>query len=95
MRQVLNQFSLMLSVVFLVSCASAIPPARIGDYVSSERQVGDDAVHENRSATTAGRACRGVGYGRARCGSESCRKRRWFALEKACNGTLAVRFLLR
>src|SRR5580765_8357212 len=24
-----------------------------------------------------------------------CRKRRWFALGKACNGTLAVRFLLR
>ena len=37
----LNQFGLMLSVVFLVSCASAIPPARIGDYVSSERQAGD------------------------------------------------------
>ena len=33
----------MLSTVFLVSCASAIPPARIGDYVSSEHQVGDDA----------------------------------------------------
>jgi len=41
MRRVLNQFGLMLSVVFLVSCASAIPPARIGDYVSSERQAGD------------------------------------------------------
>ena len=40
----LNQFGLMLSVVFLVSCASAIPHARIGDYVSSERQAGDDAV---------------------------------------------------
>jgi len=43
MRRVLNQFGLMLGVVFLVSCASAIPPARIGDYVSSERQAGDDA----------------------------------------------------
>jgi hypothetical protein len=41
MRHLLNQISLMLSTVFLVSCASAIPPARIGDYVSSERQAGD------------------------------------------------------
>ncbi|HSL05454.1 MAG TPA: hypothetical protein VK901_18150 [Nitrospiraceae bacterium] len=43
MRQVLNQVSLMLSAVFLVSCASAIPPARIGDYVSSEHQAGGEA----------------------------------------------------
>jgi len=43
MRHQLNQVSLMLSTVFLVSCASAIPPARIGDYVSSERQVGENA----------------------------------------------------
>lgn len=41
MRWVLNQFGLMLGVVFLVSCASAIPPARIGDYVSTERQASD------------------------------------------------------
>ena len=33
----------MLSAVFLVSCASAIPPARIGDYVSSEHQAGENA----------------------------------------------------
>jgi hypothetical protein len=43
MRHRLNQFSLMLSAVFVVSCASAIPPARIGEYVSSWRQVGGDA----------------------------------------------------
>jgi len=43
MRHLLNQVSLMLSTVFLVSCASAIPPARIGDYVSSEHQADDDA----------------------------------------------------
>jgi len=43
MRHLLNQLSLMLSTVFLVSCASAIPPARIGDYVSSEHQVGENA----------------------------------------------------
>ena len=43
MRHLLNQLSLMLSVAFLVSCASTIPPARIGDYVSSEHRAGDDA----------------------------------------------------
>ena len=43
MRHLLNQSSLMLSVAFLVSCASTIPPARIGDYVSSEHRAGDDA----------------------------------------------------
>ena len=43
MRHLLKQVSLMLSAVFLVSCASAIPPARIGDDVSSEHQAGDDA----------------------------------------------------
>jgi hypothetical protein len=43
MRQVLNQFILILNVAFLASCASAVPPARIGDYVSSVRQVGGNA----------------------------------------------------
>ena len=43
MRHLLNQLSLMLSAVLLVSCASAVPPARIGDYVSSEHQAGGDA----------------------------------------------------
>jgi hypothetical protein len=43
MRHLLNHVNLMLSTVFLVSCSSVIPPARIGDYVSSEHQVGDDA----------------------------------------------------
>jgi hypothetical protein len=43
MHHLLNHINLMLSTVFLVSCASVIPPARIGDYVSSEHQVGDDA----------------------------------------------------
>ena len=43
MRRVLNQFSLMFSVVFLVSCASVVPPARIGDYLSSGRQGDSDA----------------------------------------------------
>ena len=43
MRYLPNPISLMLSTVFLVSCASAIPPARIGDYISSEHQAGDGA----------------------------------------------------
>ena len=43
MRHLLKQVSLMLSAVFVVSCASTIPSARIGDYVSSERQAGDEA----------------------------------------------------
>jgi hypothetical protein len=44
MRHVLKQVSLMLSAVFVVSCSSAIPPARMGDYVSSEHQAGDEAL---------------------------------------------------
>ena len=43
MRHLLNQFSLMLSAVLLVSCVSTIPPTRIGEYVSSAYQAGDDA----------------------------------------------------
>lgn len=43
MRQLLNQVSLLLSMVFLLSCAAAIPPARMGDYVSSEHKTFDDA----------------------------------------------------
>ena len=43
MRHLPNQLSRMLSAVFLVSCASAIPPVRICDYISSEHQAGDDA----------------------------------------------------
>jgi len=39
MRRMLKQFSLMFSTIFLVSCASVIPPARIGDYLSSGRQA--------------------------------------------------------
>jgi hypothetical protein len=43
MCHLLKQVSLMLSAVFVVSCASTIPSARIGDYVSSERQADDEA----------------------------------------------------
>lgn len=44
MRHLLKHISLVLSAVCVVSCASAIPPARIGDYVSSERKAGDEAL---------------------------------------------------
>ncbi|OGW48281.1 MAG: hypothetical protein A2V62_08245 [Nitrospirae bacterium RBG_19FT_COMBO_58_9] len=43
MRDLLKQVSLIVSAVFVVSCASAVPPTRIGDYLPSERQVGDEA----------------------------------------------------
>jgi hypothetical protein len=55
MRHLFNQFSLMLSAVFLVSCASVLSPARIGDYVSSEHQVGgDDFTRINQRPLRAG-----------------------------------------
>ena len=38
-----HQFNLVLIAIFMASCASAVPPARIGEYVSSWRQVGRDA----------------------------------------------------
>ena len=44
MRYLLNQVSLMLSAVFLVSCGSATPPPRIGDYVSSEHLASENAI---------------------------------------------------
>jgi len=43
MRHWRDQLGFMLSVIFVVSCASAIPPARIGEYVSFGRQIGNDA----------------------------------------------------
>ena len=44
MCYLLNQISLILGAAFLVSCASAIPPPRIGDYVSSEHLAGENAI---------------------------------------------------
>lgn len=44
MRRGLDQFSLILSGVLLVSCANAVPPTRIGDYVASKYQVDSDAL---------------------------------------------------
>jgi len=43
MRRMVRQLSLMLNMALLVSCASAVPPARIGDYLSSGRQASGDA----------------------------------------------------
>ena len=54
MRYLLNRFLPMLSAIFLVSCASAIPPARIGDYVSSEHQAGDAFIRINERPLQAG-----------------------------------------
>ena len=38
-----NSFGLFGAVVFLTACASAVPPSRLGDYVSSERRVCEEA----------------------------------------------------
>jgi hypothetical protein len=54
MRRVLNQFGLMLSLVLLVSCASALPPARIGDYISLGHQAGDAATRIDEGTLQAG-----------------------------------------
>jgi len=43
MRHLLTWLSLVLSAVFLASCVSAIPPARIGDYISLKHRPGDGA----------------------------------------------------
>jgi hypothetical protein len=43
MRRVLTQVSLLLSMALSVSCASAIPLARMGDYVSSGHPHGNEA----------------------------------------------------
>lgn len=44
MRQPFNLLSIALSSVLVVSCATTVPPARIGDYVSPERNAGDEAL---------------------------------------------------
>ena len=36
--------SALLGTVLLTACASAVPPTRIGDYVSAERRAGDEAL---------------------------------------------------
>jgi hypothetical protein len=43
MGRMVRQLSLILSMALLVSCATAVPPARIGDYLSSGRQASGDA----------------------------------------------------
>lgn len=44
MRHLFYPLSLMLSAVFLVSCAFALPSAGIGNYVPSAHEAGDDAL---------------------------------------------------
>lgn len=44
MRSAFKEVSLMLSAVLMVSCASAIPPARMSEYVSSAYQGGGETL---------------------------------------------------
>ncbi len=46
MRQLLKLLNLVLCTAFVTACASAsaVPPTRIGDYISAEHQGGDDAL---------------------------------------------------
>lgn len=43
MCRILKVTSLLLGAVMLAACASAVPPTRIGDYVSSGHKAGDEA----------------------------------------------------
>jgi len=44
MRRIFKVSSLFLGSVVLTACASAVPPTRIGDYVSSDHNAGDEAL---------------------------------------------------
>ena len=44
MHEMLKATSLLFGAAVLVACASAVPPNRIGSYLSSEHLVGDDAL---------------------------------------------------
>jgi hypothetical protein len=95
MRQLPNQFSLLLSMVFLVSCASAIPPARIGEYVSLEHKTFDDAFSRiNQRPLPTGLVvwCR-IRQSQVRL--RICRTRHLFALGIGYNRGSIVRFLWR
>jgi hypothetical protein len=43
MHGIVKLTSLLLGTALLTACASAVPPARIGDYVSSEHRAGEEA----------------------------------------------------
>ncbi len=84
----------MLSAVFLDSCAFALPPARIGNYVSSAHQAGDDAfTRSNQQPLQTGLVI--VSDTAELVQLRIFRKRLLLASEKAYSGTWAVRFLWR
>lgn len=94
MRHLLKQLSLMLAAVFVVSCASAIPPARISDYVSSEHQAGDEALTKiDQRPLQAGLVV--VSDTAEPVRLRICRRRHLPASERAYSRTSAVRFLWR
>ncbi len=84
----------MLSAVFLVSCAFALPPAGIGNYVSSEHEAGDDAfMRINQRPLQTGLVM--VLDTAELVQLRIFRKRLLLASEKDYSGTWAVRFLWR
>lgn len=44
MRGIVRVISGLLGAVLVTACASAVPPSRLGDYVSAERQVSEEAL---------------------------------------------------
>jgi hypothetical protein len=44
MRGIVTMTGGLLSAVLFTACASAVPPSRLGDYVSAERQMSQDAL---------------------------------------------------
>ena len=44
MRGIVRISSGLLSAVLLTACASAVPPSRLGDYVSSEHRAGEESL---------------------------------------------------
>ncbi len=44
MRGIVRVISGLLGAVLISACASAVPPSRLGDYVSAERQVSEEAL---------------------------------------------------
>ena len=44
MRGIVRVISGLLGAVLVTACASAVPPSRLGDYVSTERQVSEEAL---------------------------------------------------
>lgn len=44
MRGIVRVISGLLVAVLVTACASAVPPSRLGDYVSAERQVSEEAL---------------------------------------------------